>query len=430
MAIPISVPPLGWSSDDALFAGWLKADGDEIRPGEAVFSLESEKATQEVESLDGGILRIPPSGPKPGDRLAVGTVIGYLVTKDEAAPFQNGAHAAQAAATNGGAASSPKAGPAARRLARELDVNVQQVAGTGKSGVITTDDIRRHKQKQKVATAPRSKHRPNISPRARRAAEKLGINWTKLEGGGTSGRIRERDVLAVAGTQTVRDIVPLTPMRRTIAARMVESSQTTAPVTLTTTTEATNLVNLRRQFQEATPNEAIPSFTDFLVKLTALALKDHPHLNARWENDGIVLQPEIHIGIAVDTEAGLLAPVIRDVPALGMRALAARSRELIEKARQRKLIIEEMQGGTFTITNLGAFGIDGFTPVINLPEAAILGIGRIRREPVVRGDDIVIQDVVTLSLTFDHRIVDGAPAARFLQRLCELVRNPGAWLMG
>src|SRR5262249_13727881 len=162
----------------------------------------------------------------------VGTVIGYLVTKDEAAPFANGAPAAPAVTTNGGTASTPKAGPAARRLARELDVNVQQVAGTGKSGVITADDIRRHKQKQKTPVAPRSKHRPNTSPRARRAADRLGIDWTKLEGGGTSGRIRERDVLAAAGTETLPDIVPLTPMRRTIAARMLESSQTTAPVTL------------------------------------------------------------------------------------------------------------------------------------------------------------------------------------------------------
>jgi pyruvate dehydrogenase E2 component (dihydrolipoamide acetyltransferase) len=212
---------------------------------------------------------------------------------------------------------------------------------------------------------------------------------------------------------------------------MLHSSQSTAPVTLTSTADATNLVNLRNQFKDAAPGGgAVPSFTDFLVKLAALALTKHPLLNARWEDDHIALMPQIHIGIAVDTEAGLLVPVVRDVVRLGLRELAEQSRDLADRARLRKLLPDEMQGGTFTVTNLGAFGIDAFTPVINYPEAAILGIGRIRREPVVVDNQVAIRDVVTLSLTFDHRIVDGAPAARFLQLVCECIKNPGPWLMG
>jgi pyruvate dehydrogenase E2 component (dihydrolipoamide acetyltransferase) len=224
-----------------------------------------------------------------------------------------------------------------------------------------------------------------------------------------------------------QQVIAISPTRRTIAARMVASHQTTAPVTLTTTADATNLVNLRNQFKAV--SDVVPSYTDFLVKLTAGALQKHPLLNARWEKERIALSSNIHIGIAVDVDGGLLVPVIRDVSDLGVKQLADRSRDLIERARQRRLTAEEMQGGTFTITNLGAFGVDAFTPIIHTPQCAILGVGRIMRRPVVVGEQIVARDQITLSLTFDHRIVDGAPAAHFLQTLSALIENPGPSLM-
>lgn len=171
----------------------------------------------------------------------------------------------------------------------------------------------------------------------------------------------------------------------------------------------------------ATWSPATPIFAS-----TARALEKHPLLNSRWENDRIVSCEGIHIGIAVDTDAGLLVPVLRDVPRLTLKELAVRSRDLIDRARQGKLAASEMQGGTFTVTSLGAFGIDVFTPIINYPECAILGIGRIRRCPAVVDDQIVIRDQVTLSLTFDHRITDSAPAARFLQTVCGIIENPRA----
>src|SRR5262249_27702489 len=155
----------------------------------------------------------------------------------------------------------------------------------------------------------------------------------------------------------------------------------------------------------------------------------HPLLNSRWAEDQILILPNINIAIAVDTEAGLFAPVIRNVPSLSLRQVAAHARDLVERARQRKLKAEEMQDGTFTITNLGQFGIDPFTPIINYPQCAILGVGRIERRPVVISEQIVARDQITLSLTFDHRIVDGAPAARFLQTLGQLVENPGPALV-
>jgi pyruvate dehydrogenase E2 component (dihydrolipoamide acetyltransferase) len=191
-------------------------------------------------------------------------------------------------------------------------------------------------------------------------------------------------------------------------------------------------VRLRTQFRSAeadSPGTAI-GYTEFFVKLCAAALRQHPLLNSKWNDDAIVLHHEIHIGIAVDTDAGLLVPVIRNVPELSLRQIAIQSRDLIARARERRLRPEELQGGTFTVTNLGAFGIDAFTPVINPPQCAVLGIGRIARQPAIVDDHIEPRDQVTLSLTFDHRIVDGAPAARFLQSLVTIIENPGKWLTG
>ena len=230
-----------------------------------------------------------------------------------------------------------------------------------------------------------------------------------------------------------RRTVKADTIRRTIARRMVASHQSMAPVTLTTKVDATNLVRLRSQFQATTTSkqDIVPSVTDLLVKLLAIALAEHPRLNARWEEDRIVEIPAVFVGIAVDTEAGLLVPVVGDVRTLGVRQIASRSRELVSRARAGTLSAAELQGGTFTITNLGTYGIDAFTPIINPPETAILGIGAIRREPVIaEGDRVVARDQMTLSLTFDHRVVDSAPAARFLATLRTGIENPAAWLAG
>jgi pyruvate dehydrogenase E2 component (dihydrolipoamide acetyltransferase) len=238
--------------------------------------------------------------------------------------------------------------------------------------------------------------------------------------------VRERDIAALAPQAHPEPSGELTALRKAIAARMVTSHQTTAPVTLNSSVDATNLVNLREQFKSA-GREPVPSYTDFLLALVAVALTKHPPLASRWTESGIVPATSIDVGIAVDTYAGLLVPVVRAVPTLGLRQLAERSRELIERARSGALTARDVSGACFTITNLGAFGVDAFTPIINPPECAILGVGRIARQPVMDGDRVVGRERVTLSLTFDHRIVDGAPAARFLQTLAGCVEKPAAW---
>lgn len=393
MPIPVTIPRLGWNMDEGTFVEWLKADGDAVRPGDAVFRLEGEKATEDVESLDGGVLHIPATGPKPGDRVAVGAVIGFLLQPGEAPPSVRPAEA------------SGKAQPLAKRAGHTEDA---QDALPGREIM--------------------GRSSPASTPRARRLAFKRNIDWTKLTGTGRGGRIRERDVAAASSALPTlpENIVPFTPIRRAIASNMLKSRQETAPVTLTSLVDATHLVSLRGQFK-AEGTEPVPSFTDLFVKLSAVALQEHPMFASRWSDVGIILAERIDIGIAVDTDEGLRVPVVRDVPSLGLRELAKQSRELIDRARAGTLAGLEMWLGCFTVTNLGSFGIDAFTPIINWPQCAILGVGRITRQPVMDGERVVGRDLVTLSLTFDHRIVDGGPAARFLQTLAKCIENPGPW---
>ena len=360
MAHEIVIPRLGWTMDEGTFVGWLKRDGEFVKRGEPLFDLEGEKAAQEIEALDEGILRIPANSPRPGSVVLVGTVVGYLTAAGEDLPSQ-------------------------------ASVKI-----------------------------------PLASPRARRVARELKIDCTTLTGSGVEGRIRERDVRAAAAT---RQQAPLTKRRQVIARRMADSRQQTVPVTLTTRADATNLVGMRRNFEQAGARSPFPTYQDLIMKLAAGVLARHPMLAGRLE-DGTIVVPtadEFHIGIAVDTAEGLLVPVVRNVAALSFSELAAQTRRLIDRARAGQLTAAEMQGGVFTITNLGAFGIDAFTPVINPPESAILGLGALRREPVVLEDgQLAARQMWSLSLTFDHRVIDGAPAARFLQDLVAAVGSPAA----
>lgn len=195
-----------------------------------------------------------------------------------------------------------------------------------------------------------------------------------------------------------------------------------APVTLTTKVMASELVELRRQYRAADADNC-PGYNDILIRLSAITLKEQPDLNACWYDDGIWSFRDINIAMAVDTEDGLLAPVIPNADQLSVRSIAKQSLSLIEKARSGTLSRNDLQGGTFTVTSLGMFGIDAFTPVLNLPQSAILGIGRIHQEPVVCDDRVAVGETLTLSLTFDHRVIDGAPAARWLQRLSQRIET-------
>ena len=211
---------------------------------------------------------------------------------------------------------------------------------------------------------------------------------------------------------------------------MVGSAHDTASVTLTTEADATALVALRNQLRSALEprGRLVPSYNDLLIKLTAVAIQQHGALNATWQEENILRWRAVHVGLAVDVEDGLVVPVVRDAQARSVGQIAAATRDLITRAQAHQLRAEEMQGGTFSITNLGMFGVDAFTPIINLPQAAILGVGRIMARPWVVDDQVVPRKVMALSLTFDHRVADGAAAARCLNLIREYVEEPSLWI--
>jgi pyruvate dehydrogenase E2 component (dihydrolipoamide acetyltransferase) len=448
MAFEVFMPRLGWNMETGSLAEWIKKDGDYVEAGEILFTVESDKAIQEVEALESGILRILPDSPPPGKEVPVGTLLAYLLKQGEPVPFEAKTAATAAAPPPVGSAPAPEqqvsAGPRARRetpaisprarrVATELGVDWTNLKGSGRSGRIAERDVR-----QAAALAARAPER--VSPLARRLAEELGVDLEQLVAKMPGKRIERADVEAAAREAAAVTAGPATPLgktlpissvRRTIAERMATSAHTTAPITLTTEVDATELVRLRTQLKDD-GSQPVPSYNDLLAKLVAVALTEHPMVNARFEGDEIVQAETVNIGIAVDTERGLLVPVVRDAQAKSLRQIAHESAALIEKARDGRISLDELQGGTFTITNLGMYEIDAFTPIINLPECAILGVGRIVAKQIVvdaESERLLIRHMMFLSLTFDHRLVDGAPAARFLQRVKQYVEKPYLWLV-
>jgi pyruvate dehydrogenase E2 component (dihydrolipoamide acetyltransferase) len=404
MAIEIVVPRLGWSMEEGTFGEWLKPNGATVSRGEPLFVLEGEKSAQDIESVDAGILRIPSNGPRPGDTVKVGQVLAWFVQPGEEPPTGHSPPTASApVAAAAVVAPPPKLVP--------VSVSAEMPEGSRAA-----------------------------SPRARRAARELGLDLEQIQGTGMTGRIRERDVVSAsqagataAAPNAARATTPagITPIRKTIAARMLESSTQTAPVTLHRRCDASNLVNLRRQFQSLGSDgmPPPPTYTDLIVKLVACVLADFPEMRTQWLSSGPFLPPHMDVAVAVDTPQGLLAPVLRQVETQTVRQLSATLRSLAERARTGKLSAEELSGGCFTITNLGTLGVEHFTPIINLPQVAILGLGRIAAEPVAVEGEVRLREQLPLSLTFDHRIVDGGPAARFLAAVSRAIENPGPWLM-
>lgn len=404
MPIEIQLPRLGWSMEEGTLVAWLKEDGDYIKQGEPLFTIEGDKAAQDVEATDSGFLRLAPDAPKEGETVQVGRILGWLLAEAETA--------------------SPAHAEASEKLTAADSENTQM--SPAEPGISTPTEPGGNASPSAGLPESAGDSVP-ASPRARRAARQHHVDLSKLSPTGQGGRIRERDVLAAAAaTPSASGFkkVPLTPQRRTIAARLMHSRQTTVPVTITGRCDATQLVTLRAQLK-ATGSSLVPSFTDILLKLTAAALRQHPMLAATWAEDHLLLPEFIHLGLAVDAGAGLLVPVIRDVESSSLMQIATQSQKLIAAARAGQLAAADMQGACFTLTNLGGLGVEAFTPVINPPESAILGIGAIVREAVPLDDGrCTARDRFTLSLTFDHRVNDGAAAARFLQTLRHLIEQP------
>lgn len=456
--------------EEGVFGEWLKAPGELIRAGDMLFLLEGEKAATEIESLDAGYLCIPADAPQPGTTVRVGDVIGFLIAEREPPPSSVGFHPTLSTAADSPpeAASQPSsaesvvssgspllprigtmpraAGPAARRLARKLGIDLSTVVTPDPTGRILCEDVesaaRARIQKEFPGDSSRFKN-PSATPRARRRARELGVDWTRLVGTGRNGRIRECDVsagpIASMNPDSINpeslssgDLAPTEPghhvpaskLRRIIARRMSAGVHFPVPVTLTTKIPAESLVAFRERLRTESTQGRVPGYNDILIDQAAQTLRELPYLNACWHRNGVYHYDAIHIATAVDAPDGLLAPVVRDADQKTLQEIADITGQMIAAARSGQLSQSRLSGGTFTISSLGMFGIDSFTPVLNMPQAAILGVGRIVEEPVVRNGQLMVGRTLTLSLTFDHRVVDGAPAARWLQRLSERLQFP------
>jgi pyruvate dehydrogenase E2 component (dihydrolipoamide acetyltransferase) len=452
MATEVVMPRLGWTMEVGRVVEWLKNDGDPVEEGEIILAIESDKAVNEVEALDSGILRIP-ADPQIGIELPVGAPLGFIVHVGDPDPFAgappsgavNNAQPAPlvetgvtapavttAVATAVGAnghARKIAISPRARRTADRLGIDPASVPGTGSTGRVRERDI------LAVAAARPPQEPMRAAPSVRRLAEENGVDLRTVAAGRPGGRITRSDVLGNAAQAPRQPAAtnPIGPIRRVLIERMTEAARTVAPVTLTTDVDATELVRTRESFKDemAGGSDPTPSYNDIVIRLVALALVEHPDLNASLTGEGIVQHEAVHVGLAVDTDRSLLVPVVRDADRKSVHQIAADTANLISAAQAGTAPAESLKGSTFTVTNLGMYGIDAFTPIINLPECAILGLGRIESRAVVVNDDtgeIAARKMMALSLTFDHRVVDGAPAARFLQGLSRKIERPFIWL--
>jgi len=467
MAVEVLVPPLGQTVETLTLVSWYKQEGETVAQGEPLFSVETDKATLDVEAPASGVLSAVTA--KPGDVVKVLSAIAVIGAEPKERPGDagphrgldegrtlrqsEGAHKRDAgvhalARPEPGATSAPRrfVSPRARRLAESEGIDLAEIAPTGPEGAIIERDVRAYVDAARVR-AEQAAPSASISPVARRMAEEAGLDWQALAGGGPRGQITREDVEAALerrsrGTKeppapsaqpSASDLRPSTPaqqpaselpfagIRALIAERMTAGHSNTAPVTLTTEADVTALVELR---QKLGVDGIAASYNDLFLAILARALAEHPRINASLDGDSVKLWSQIDIALAVDTERGLLAPVVRGVDRKGLVQLAVETASLAERARNGKCAPDELTGGTFTLTNLGMYGIDAFTPIINLPECAILGVGRIRTQPIWVSDHVEPRQVVWLSLTFDHRLVDGGPAARFLQRVAQLAGKP------
>jgi len=428
MATPVIMPKLEMAQETATVVEWLKQEGEHVEKGEPLLAVETNKATVEIESPASGILagiRV-----KPEQVVPVTEVIAYILQPGEELPRE--AEIISLPLPQAPVPPPVRATPVAQRMAQDRGVDLSTVVGTGPWGRVTKVDVEAALSVSHLAAGVRGE-KVRATPAARRIAREREVDLSAVTGSGPRGRIQAADVLAftpapMVVSEPVAEVVPLTGVRRVIAERMATSAQTTARVTLVTEADATAFVEAREQLKADVADEwgFAPGYNDLLGIIVARALREFPYMNARLSDDGQTIErlAAVNLGMAVDTERGLLVPVIRNADQKGLQAFGTEFRALMERARAGKATPEDLTSGTFTVTNLGMYDIDAFTPIINLPEAAILGVGRIQPKPVVQDGEIVVRQMWTLSLVFDHRLVDGAPAARFLQRIKQFIENP------
>ncbi len=424
MAIEIVMPQLGLTMTEGVVVKWLKQVGDQVKKGDAVFEVETDKVTQEVTSLEEGILGEVLAGE--GVVVPIGQVIAYLTAPGEKVAAD---------------------GATGRR-------------GNGESGALSTQ--RSALSTQDFALSPQSSALSpetwvRASPAAKKLAQKLGVDYRTLKGSGPGGRVVEADVRRAAATAatpiaaaTPAPAIPVSPsprvsasreagervelrgVRKVVAERMALSFSTAPHFYLTVEVDATALKAFHQQLVPAIQKKfgVQPTITDILIKAVAVALQEHPEANSSWVNGGIQRNGAVNLGVAASVDEGLIVPVIPAADRLSLGQVAQKRRELVEKARSGRLTLPDLEGGTFTLSNLGMFGIDQFQAIVNPPQAAILAVGRIKDRVVPVDGQVAVRPTMFMTLSVDHRVLDGAEGAKVLARVVELLEQPMELVLG
>jgi pyruvate dehydrogenase E2 component (dihydrolipoamide acetyltransferase) len=489
MPIAVIMPKFEMAQETGTVGKWLMAEGDAVRKGDVILEIETDKVSMEVEApADGALMGIAAG---PGQVVPVGQAIAYVVRAGEtwtapagapagapakataptaATPAEIGEPAAQtpAAAAPSQPAAAPmashpaiSASPLAARMAVDLGIDLAAVVGSGPHGQVTKRDIEAHlRAAEAPAAAPEALHNGAVRavPAARRLARELGVDVAAVRGTGPGGRIQSADVrdfaaqraaaassaeppaapvaqppaapAPPAGSPAIRRLLPLTSLRRTIAERMISSVREAPQFTVAVDADMSRALAIVEDLKAGgAKDQPRITLTVLLIKACAWALARHPEANSAFVDGQIAEWDEVNVGVATAIDAGLIVPVVRGADRLGMRAIASQLADLATRAREGKLKLDDLQGGTFTLSNLGMFGIDRFTAILNPPQATILAVGRTSKRAVVTEDDrIEVRPLSTLTLTADHRVLDGASAARFLATIQRALEHPGMLL--
>ena len=435
MATNVLLPQWGMNMEDGTLNKWLVNEGDEIAEGQPLVEVETAKINSELESPASGIVYHIMAAE--GSLVKVGELVAVIGEPGENPPRpEPGAAASPAGArrrqrrrdARPTGAAAHQVTPVARRLARDNGIDLAEVNGTGPRGRITEQDVR------DAIEARQSRPRVQVVPRARMLARQEVIDLADVAGSGPSGRITVADVeraiaeraAVAASADAVGEVVPLTGLRKIIADRMTLSVSTMAQVTLTTEADVTELMNLRESLvAEWRPHRMRPLDLDFIIAAVTGALKAHPRLNAHLVDGNVLLLKEVNIGVAVAVPDGLVVPVLRGADLLDLLGMAKQIRTLADKTRKNALGVDDVTGAGFTVTALSNYDIDVFTPIIDPPQVAILGLGRAMEKPVVVDGEIVVRSMMHLSVTFDHRALDGVPVAEFIRTLKAGLESPG-----
>lgn len=436
MAFEINIPKLGMIMSEAKLVEWKVEEGDWLEKGSIVLTIETEKISWDVEATASGFLHIVVDK---GNVAVVGTIVGYIAeTKGELETLQKThptvqmleAIAVPTVSTPPveGVTSKGKesvvASPAARRLASELGIDLVMITGGGPGGRITEVDVAKYHTE-----GPRP---PKITPLAEEMARRGGLDISKITGTGEGGKIAKEDVERVLALRKKEKAIapaksiPFTGIRKSIAQNMHSSLHKTAQVTIFTEVDVTELVRFRELVKEEyKKDEAVKiSLNDIIILATSRALKRFPILNSALVGEEILIHDSVNMGIAVTIPDGLIVPVLFNADKKGLLEISRETRDLAQKARNGTLAVDEVTGGTFTISNTGMLDIDASTPILKPPETGILGVGRVKEKPAIYNKEIAIRSMMVLSLTFDHQVVDGALSSMFLSTLGKYLQNP------